>query len=410
MPMTELSGNEIYCLAQKQYQAGNIVIGNSIYSAGYIKSLGDGIRATVGKEFKEATRILAAGRSLACQRMLDRVTAQNGHGVVKITNELIHYSGCVEFWFSGSSVKTENEQKFFATTADGQEFYALLDAGYVPVNVAFGNIVYAMGTSTGLFSGLKTLSRGEIREYSEILTQSHHAALERVISNAKEYNADALLNIKTIFSSVGKSCEMLLTGTACKHNRRAANSSNEIITSNLTNIEMWNLANLGYTPVRMLLNSVVFSLGISANINSMLKSMLGGENNQLTKLISHCRDNAINLIHEQANAMGADMVVGTKIYIFQLGNGLIEFLAMGTAVKKSPLAKTDSDQLPVQTVINDKYKFYDDRSVTNVKENTPIASLMRIVVILIIIIALVWLATKNSPYLKQETLWVSKTI
>ncbi len=35
MLMTGLSGNEIYCLAQKGYSPGNIVVGNSVHSLGW---------------------------------------------------------------------------------------------------------------------------------------------------------------------------------------------------------------------------------------------------------------------------------------------------------------------------------------------------------------------------------------
>src|SRR5437867_24538 len=36
MMMSGLSGNEIYCLAQKGWTPGNIVVGNSVYSLGFL--------------------------------------------------------------------------------------------------------------------------------------------------------------------------------------------------------------------------------------------------------------------------------------------------------------------------------------------------------------------------------------
>jgi hypothetical protein len=33
---TGLSGNEIYCLAQKNFNPGNIVVGNSVHSLGFL--------------------------------------------------------------------------------------------------------------------------------------------------------------------------------------------------------------------------------------------------------------------------------------------------------------------------------------------------------------------------------------
>ena len=42
--MTSLSGNEIYCLHLKGYRAGEIVVGNSVYSLGVISGVGAGLR------------------------------------------------------------------------------------------------------------------------------------------------------------------------------------------------------------------------------------------------------------------------------------------------------------------------------------------------------------------------------
>jgi hypothetical protein len=38
--VTGLSGNEIYCLALKHYAAGEIVVGNSVNSMGFLGGLG----------------------------------------------------------------------------------------------------------------------------------------------------------------------------------------------------------------------------------------------------------------------------------------------------------------------------------------------------------------------------------
>src|ERR1700722_10256326 len=40
--VTGPSGNEIYCLALKQYSAGELVVGNSVNSMGFLGSLGAG--------------------------------------------------------------------------------------------------------------------------------------------------------------------------------------------------------------------------------------------------------------------------------------------------------------------------------------------------------------------------------
>ena len=44
MMMTGLSGNEIYCLAQKGWAPGNIVVGNSVWSIGFVRGITSSLR------------------------------------------------------------------------------------------------------------------------------------------------------------------------------------------------------------------------------------------------------------------------------------------------------------------------------------------------------------------------------
>ena len=85
----------------------------------------------------------------------------------------------------------------------------------------------------------------------------------------------------------------------------------------------------------------------------MFKSFSRGEISDLTSLIYDAREHAIGLLKDEATAIGADDVVGIKTHIHDIG-GLIEFMAIGTAVKKIPGCQPLSPQLPVQAVIRDK--------------------------------------------------------
>ena len=73
----------------------------------------------------------------------------------------------------------------------------------------------------------------------------------------------------------------------------------------------------------------------------------------LTSLIYDAREHAIGLIKREAASIGADDVLGIKIHIHEYGS-LLEFMAVGTAVKKIAGAKPLSPTLPVQAIIRDK--------------------------------------------------------
>jgi hypothetical protein len=49
--------------------------------------------------------------------------------------------------------------------------------------------------------------------------------------------------------------------------------------------------------------------------------------------------------------------VGIKTHVYQLGGGIIEFMAIGTAVKRIDGVTTVSPQLPPQAIIRDKDTF-----------------------------------------------------
>ncbi len=125
------------------------------------------------------------------------------------------------------------------------------------------------------------------------------------------------------------------------------------MTSDLTCEEMWNLVNMGYLPLKLVMGTAVYSLGVAGGIMSWFKSFSRGEISDLTTLIYDAREHAIGLIRDEAEDIGADDVVGIKTHIHEMGS-LIEFMAIGTAVKKFPGVTTKSQTLPPQAIINDK--------------------------------------------------------
>lgn len=368
---TGLSGNEIFCLAKKNYIPGNIVVGNSIHSLGIIGTVGSGFKAMLGGELQQITTLIEEGRETAYKRMLQEAVINDATGITGVTSQLIIHGGNIEFLSIGSVIHAEGttHKDKFSTSADGQELYAQLDAGYRPICFSFGNVAYSMGLGRGLLGGLKTLGRGEIKEYSDIFNKTRHLALNRIIAHARLYKANAVLGIKTTVLPFGGVNEMLMLGTASHNPQLPSDATNDIVTSDMTNIEMWNMANMGYAPMKLLLGTSVYSLGLVGGITSALKSFFRGEINELTRMIYAARENAIAIISEEAKAIGADDVVGVKTYVYQLGNGLVEFLAIGTAVKKSSRIKTESDQLLPQAIIVDKDTFYDSMNTDSFNIN-----------------------------------------
>ncbi len=359
MVTTGLSGNEIYCLNQKGYAPGNIVVGNAVYSLGTLRKFATGMQSMFGGELPQVTEVIQDGRESAYNRLVEEAKKFGASGVTGITSEIIYHAGNIEFLSMGSAVHHNENKHHFTSSAGGQDLFLQLDAGAKPITFAFGNVAYSLGLRGGIMSSFKQLKRGEIKELSGIFNNTRHLALQRIIKHAKANNANAVLGIETnIISNFGLT-EMLMIGTASDAPQFAKIANGDVVTSGLSNLEFWNMVNLGYAPVQLLLGTSVFSLGFVGGVTSTLKSFVRGEINELTTLIYEAREHALGLINDQAKAVGADDVVGVKTYVYQLGNGLIEFLAIGTAVKKVTGLKTESKQLPVQVTAVEQDTFYD---------------------------------------------------
>src|SRR5207244_4670578 len=158
----------------------------------------------------------------------------------------------------GSTVHSESraEKLGFSTAHNAQELYCMLDAGYTPRHFAFGNIAYSVGVGGGILGSLKSLGRGEVKEFSDVFNQTRHVALQRIVDDARRYGANAVIGIETTVLPFQGVHEMLMMGTACHHpGLPTAGSDGSIVTSDMTAEETWNLAAMGYAPLKLVLGT-----------------------------------------------------------------------------------------------------------------------------------------------------------
>jgi uncharacterized protein YbjQ (UPF0145 family) len=165
--------------------------------------------------------------------------------------------------------------------------------------------------------------------------------------------ANAVLGINTTIAPFQGVQEMIMIGTASHHPDLPPEFAEKPITSDLTNEEMWNVIHMGYVPIELVLGVSVYSIGVMGSFAAMFKSFSTGEIPEVTNLIYDARENALGKIARDAEKAGADDVVGIKTYIQHMGSGIIEFMAVGTAVKKLPGIKNLNPQLPPQAIIRD---------------------------------------------------------
>ena len=79
------------------------------------------------------------------------------------------------------------------------------------------NVVRAKHIGKDIIAGLKNVVGGELREYTEMLSESREVALNRIVKKAEDKNADAVINIRFMTSAIaGGAAEIMAYGTAVK--------------------------------------------------------------------------------------------------------------------------------------------------------------------------------------------------
>ena len=85
------------------------------------------------------------------------------------------------------------------------------------LGVVKGNTVRARNLGRDIGAGLKNLVGGEIKTYSEMTSQSRDEAFNRMVNQAIDMGADAVVGMKFMTSMVmAGASEMLAYGTAVK--------------------------------------------------------------------------------------------------------------------------------------------------------------------------------------------------
>ena len=356
MHISGMTGNEIYCLALKGFSPGEIAVGNSVVSLGISGALSSFGRSITGGEIQAITEQISNGRHAAITRMEQEAQRHGATGVSGVTSDLGTMAGYTEFLSQGTAVFAgQPGMRFFSTAASGIELYCHLDAGYVPIKFAMGNIAYALGVGRGLMGSFRTLARGEVKEFSSMYNEIRHTCLRRLRTEAAQQGANAVVdvNIKMLPFGAG-TVELLMTGTASHHNAISQGQiqENQVVTSELSGEELWNLAQMGLVPHQLVMATSVYSLGVAAGIGSLFQSMQRGELPEVTKLIYEARENCLDLIRRDATQLGAERVIGNRLQIKEIGSGLVEVVAIGTAVRRADNMRPQTAQLIPQAVIS----------------------------------------------------------
>jgi len=80
-----------------------------------------------------------------------------------------------------------------------------------------GNTVRAKNAFRDFTQGIRNIFGGELKAYSDLMTDAREEALGRMVQEAQRLNADAVVNVRFMTSKItGGGAEILAYGTAVK--------------------------------------------------------------------------------------------------------------------------------------------------------------------------------------------------
>ncbi|MHC5075820.1 MAG: YbjQ family protein [Planctomycetota bacterium] len=122
------------------------------------------------------------------------------------------------------------EQTKFKTSAqtplptESDSSILLLNSDAIPgrqtreiIGLVQGHTVFAIWLGKDLSAIIRLILGGELTEYTQMMGKARQAATDRMVAQAKKMQADAIINVRYMTTSViGSAAELLVYGTAVK--------------------------------------------------------------------------------------------------------------------------------------------------------------------------------------------------
>ena len=205
---SDLSINEFLLVKQSGFEPLGLVLGSSIYHIGFQQ-------ANWGRnqEMSVLTQAMYHARELAMTRMEEEADQLGADGVVGVRLDIGRYewgADLAEFIAVGTAVKHRAGElhrapngRPFTSDLSGQDFWALLSAGYRPVGLVMGNCVYHVAHQ-GLRASFKQIGRNqEMPTYTQALYEARELAMERMQAEATETQANGIVGARIVERSHG---------------------------------------------------------------------------------------------------------------------------------------------------------------------------------------------------------------
>lgn len=237
----------------------------------------------------------------------------------------------------------------FTSDLSVSEFMLIKEGGFHPRGLVFGSSIFNVGVSRRRWS-----KNQEMNAYTEAMYSARELAMQRMETEAELLGADGIVGVRldiTYYDWGRRSAEFIAIGTAVSATGGGQwkTPAGKPFTSDLSGQDFWTLLKMGYAPVGLVLGNCVYHVAHRSAKRAMSQVTRSMESPATTQALYEARELAMERMQQDAIAVGGEGIVGVQLIekSHMLGSHVIEFLAVGTAVR----AQVEGREIPEPQMI-----------------------------------------------------------
>ncbi|MGH9069172.1 MAG: heavy metal-binding domain-containing protein [Acidimicrobiales bacterium] len=221
---SDLSVNEFLLVKEAGFDPRGLVFGSSIYHIGLQRK-----SWSKNQELATLSQAMYTARELAMTRMEEEANVLGADGVVGVRLDINFYEWgqhSAEFIAIGTAVASSDGTSWRAPTGmpftsdlSGQDFWTLVQSGYMPLGLVMGTCVYhvahqGIGTKLGQMG-----QNAEMANFTQALYEARELAMERMQEEAEKLGAEGIVGVQLVEKSHfwgSHVIEFLAVGTAVR--------------------------------------------------------------------------------------------------------------------------------------------------------------------------------------------------
>ena len=208
------------------------------------------------------------------------------------------------------------QRKLFTSDLSINEFLLVKEVGFEPLGLVMGSSVYQMFVQV---PNVPSDQYGaEVTWMSHALYHSRQLAMNRMEEEAAELGADGIVGVRLEVNvhAFGEGIlEFMAVGTAVRHANGAnfKNAQGKPFQSDLSGQDFWTLIRAGYRPVGFVMGNCVAYIPPNTLMLTTGSSGEGQELAEYTHVLYDAREHAIGRLQHEAEALGAEGIVGVTV-------------------------------------------------------------------------------------------------